>query len=412
VAEQQLPVGRYRPPFFFGYVVVAAATMIMMVAWGAYYSFGIFYKPVLIEFGWMRAQTALAFSLATALTGVMNAVSGILTDRFGPRRVLLCFGVFLGGGYLLMSSVTSLWQFYLFYGVMIGIGMGGPGVPILSTIPRWFAERRGMMSGVVMAGIGLGAVVMPSLASHMIQAYNWRTSYLTVGGIVLLVVSLGASVIRRGPLKDAEAADGTGVDTQASAFSGLKTVAATRQFWMVCAMFLCFGCCLLTTMVHLAPHATDMGLTSQEAAGLLAIIGGVSIVSKMAIGYLVDRIGSRKVFMMGFAALSLNYCLLFAASQTWMLYLFAGLFGMAYAGCVTPQATLVAELFGLHSIGAILGLAVLCLHIGGAIGPWVAGLIFDTAGSYRLAFVMLVVITIIGVTIAAFLKPLERAAAR
>jgi len=385
--------------------MIAAATLIMMAAWGASYSFGIFYKPVLLEFGWTRAETAIAFSLATGVTGIMNAVSGMLSDRFGPRRVLIVLGVLLGTGYMMMPLITNVWHFYLIYAALIGVGMGGAGVPIISNIPRWFAARRGMMSGIVVAGIGLGAVVMPPLANGLIQAYDWRTSYLIVGGVLLLVMLTGSYFMRRGPLGDPKPGDPVDRFSQGSSISKLKSLAGNRQVWLVCGIFICFGWCLMTTMVHLVPHATDQGLTPGAAAGLLAVIGGVSIAGKMAAGWLVDRVGSRKVFLGGFIFLTLGYVVLIFATETWTFYLFAVIFGLAYSGCTVPQAPLVAELFGLRAIGLILGLAVLCLHFSGAAGPYLAGWVFDVSGSYRPAFILLAGLTALGALITILLKP-------
>jgi len=386
--------------------MIAAATLIMMAAWGANYSFGIFYKPVLLEFGWTRAQTAVAFSLATGVTGVVNAVSGVLSDRFGPRRVLILLGILLGGGYLMMSRITDIWQFYLFYAVLIGVGMGGAGVPIISNIPRWFAARRGVMSGIVVAGIGLGAVVVPPLANALIEVYDWRTSYLIVGGALLLVMLSGSYFIRRGPLRD-PVSTGDAVDelSRGGIFSTLKTLAGMRQVWLVSGIFICFGWVLMTTMVHLVPHATDKGLTPGSAAGLLAVIGGVSIGAKLAVGWIVDRVGSRKIMIVSFICLTLGYVVLICAAETWTFYLFAVIFGLAYGGCAVPQAPLVAELFGLRAIGLILGVAVLGLHFSGAAGPYLAGWVFDVAGSYRPTFILLAALTVVGALITAFLKP-------
>ncbi|GAG09031.1 unnamed protein product, partial [marine sediment metagenome] len=147
------------PRFYYGYIVVAVAFIIIMLGYGTRYSFGIFFKPVLTEFEWPRAMVSGAFSLSMIFYGLLGIVMGGLNDKFGPRIVLTLSGILIGLGYFLMSLVSSVWQFYLFYGVIIGTGMGGYWVPTLSTVARWFTKRRGMFNGIVLTGTGLGTLI-------------------------------------------------------------------------------------------------------------------------------------------------------------------------------------------------------------------------------------------------------------
>src|SRR5262245_11021131 len=148
------PSSPAEPGIFYGYTIVAAASFIMVLIFGVHYSFGIFFKPVSTEFGWTRAMTAGAFSLVWIPQGLLASVMGGLNDRFGPRLVLTICGFLIGLGYLLMSQITALWQLYLFYGVIVGAGLGGTFVPLVSTTTRWFVKRRGLMAGIVAAGVG------------------------------------------------------------------------------------------------------------------------------------------------------------------------------------------------------------------------------------------------------------------
>ena len=154
-----------KPEFFYGYIVVVAAFLIMVAIFGLYYCFGIFFDPMLLEFGWTRAMTSGAFSLSMVVYGLLNVAVGGLTDRFGPRMVVTICGLLIGLGYLLMSQISAVWQLYLFYGVIIGAGMGGSFIALLSSVARWFVKRRGMMTGIVMAGIGIGTLIGPPVAS-------------------------------------------------------------------------------------------------------------------------------------------------------------------------------------------------------------------------------------------------------
>jgi len=356
-------------------------------------------------------MTSGAFSLAAVLRGLAAIVVGDLTDRFGPRVVVTICGLFLGLGYLLMSQATAIWQLYLFYGVLTGIGMSGPGVPLLTTIARWFITRRGLMTGIVFAGIGLGTVIVPPVANYLISSYDWRTSYLILGGSILALNSLAAQFLRFDPAQIGQVPLGSRTENgqhsvmETRAFT-LKEAVKFSQFWAVCLIYLCFGFCLFATMVHVAPHVTDLGISPTHAANIIATIGLVSIIGKVGIGLVIDRIGSRLAFIIGFGTMVLSFLWLMIAEETWMLYLFAVLFGFAYGAGITPQSTVIAELFGLSSLGLIMGVALFSFTIGAAIGPLLAGYIFDVFFSYRIAFLIFSAVALLGIIITMLLKPL------
>ncbi|MFC2003075.1 MFS transporter [Chloroflexota bacterium] len=401
-----------RSSFFYGYVVVAVATIIMFANWGTFYSFGIFFKPVLTEFGWTRAMTSGAFSLATILQGIVAIPAGRLTDRFGPRIIITLVCLLVGLGYILMSQINSIWQLYIFYGIMIGMGMGGTFVPLLSTTARWFVARRGLMTGMVVAGIGAGAIIIPPMSNWLISYYDWRISYVILGSAILVISLPAAQFLRRDPTQIGQMPYGQrereGQQFQARARSvSFKKAVGTWQFWTVCGMFFCLGFCLYSIMVHIAPHATDLGISAANAANTLAIIGILSIVGKIGMGYVIDRIGSRKVWIIGFISMSIALFLLLGAIDIWMLYTFAAIFGFAYGACVAGEAPIVAELFGLVSHGVILGLATFSFTVGAALGPFQAGYIFDLTSSYQTAFLIFGVVAVLGLLLTAILKPIS-----
>ena len=363
--EVRQPPGT-EPQFFYGYIVVVAAFLIMMVMFGVYYAFGVFFKPVLAEFGWTRAMTSGAFSLSWIVSGLLAIVMGRLTDRFGPRLVMTLCGFFLGLGYLLVAQISAVWQLYLFYGVIIGIGMGGAFVPLMSTVARWFVKRRSMMTGIVVAGVGMGSLIAPPVASRLIATYDWRLSYIILGSIILVVVVLLAQLLRRDPTQVRQVPysenEEQGFKPETEGFS-LKEAVCTKQFWLVSAMFGCFGFCALAIMVHIVAHATELGISAASAANILATIGGMGIVGRVVLGTAADRIGNRQAFIIGFIFMSAALFWLMPATEAWMLYLFAAVFGFGYGGCATSESPLVAELFGLSSHGLIMGLLLSALQV-------------------------------------------------
>jgi len=402
------------PRFFYGYIVVGAALLIMAIMWGAYNSFGIFFKPVLTDFNWTRAIISGALSLSWIVQGLLGIVMGRLTDRFGPRVVLTISGLLVGLGYLLMSQVGAVWQLYLFYGVIIGAGMGGSWVPIVSTVARWFAKRRNLMTGIVLSGVSIGTLIGAPVASRLISAYDWRMSYIVVGGIVLVVGVLAAQFLRRDPTQaNQEPYSGSEGEKQEPVSEthslSLREAVHTQQFWLASGMFFCLGFCVYTIMAHIVLHANGLGISPTSAADILATIGGLSIVGRIVLGSAADRFGNRRVFIIGFILMAATLFWLVPAKEAWELYLFAAVFGLAFGGCITSESPLVARLFGLSSHGLILGVVnLLGFTLGAAVGPLIAGYIFDMTSSYQLAFIVTAATGVVGLILTVLLKPIEK----
>lgn len=402
-----------RPRFPYSYIVVGAALLIMAIMWGAYNSFGIFFKPVSTAFNWTRAMTSGGLSLSWIVQGVLGIVMGRLTDRFGPRLVLTICGFLVGLGYLLMSRIGTVWQLYLFYGVIIGAGMGGSWVPIVSTVARWFVKRRNLMTGIVMTGVSIGTLIGAPVASRLISAYDWRTSYVIVGGIVLVGVVLAAQFLRRDPTQARQKLYSGSEGEKQEPISethplSLREAVHTQQFWLTSGMFFCLGFCVYTIMAHIVLHAIGLGISSISAANILAIIGGLSIAGRIVLGSAADRFGNRQVFIIGFILLAAALFWLAPAKEAWGLYLFAVVFGFAF-GCAVSESPLVAELFGLSSHGLILGVInLLGFTFGAAVGPLIAGYISDMTSSYQLAFIICAAMSVAGLILTALLRPIEK----
>ena len=394
---------------FYGYFVVAASFIIMLGVWSAYYAFGVFFKPLLNEFGWTRAMTSGAFSLATINSGFMSLAMGWLTDRVGPRPVMTVCGLFLGLGYFLMSSISAIWHFYLFFGVIVGIGMSGSFVPIMSTVPRWFVSKRNLMTGIVASGIGGGGFIGPPVASWMISNYGWRMSYVIMSGVVILLVVLSAQIIKRDPAQVGLQPYGGKVEDKLQSSPedediSLRKAVLTSQFWLVFGNMFCFGLCVFSIMVHISPHAIELGMSPFKAANILALVGGFGIAGKIILGRAGDVVGSRMTLILGFILMSTTLIFLVPVKSSWALFLFACVFGFAFGGCAVSHPPLVASLFGLNSLGMVFGLLNFGFSSGGAIGPLFTGLMFDSFSSYRLAFTVLAIFSFIGLILMVFLK--------
>jgi len=382
----------------------------MFVMWGAYYSFGIFFKPLLVEFGWTRAMTSAAFSTSFILTGVFGVFAGRITDRFGPRIVVTICGLFLGLGYVLVSQTNALWQLYLFYGVIVALGMSSGVIPLQTTIARWFVKRRGLMNGIVVSGIGVGMLVIPMVANWLISNHGWRTSYIIVGIIALVLTILPAQFLRRNPRRGRELAYGDTKLAAGDSYSkqgfSLREAARTREFWLLVMATLCFTLAEGTIMVHIVPHAIGLGISSASAALIIAVIGAISIAGRVLMGSTADIIGNKRAWLICLALVTISLFWLLVARELWMLYLFAVIFGFGYGGLSVLISPMVAEHFGLTSHGFIFGVVVMFGGTGGmAIGPVIAGHIFDVTGSYQLAFIIYAVLGVIGLILTSLLRP-------
>lgn len=399
-----------KPKFFYGYIVVIAAFFMMVLMLGLLYSFGIFFNPLLDDFGWTRAETSGAFSLCWLIAGFFYIVSGKLTDLFGPRLVGVVCGFFLGLGYMLMSQVNSVWQVYLFYGVFIAIGISGAWPALTPTVARWFVKRRGLMTGLVTSGVGFGTLLISPVAERLIAVYDWRTSYVIIGGVVLVFTILAAQFLKRDPHQMGQLAFGETKVNKGSPITpaqglSLQESIHTWQFWAFCVINLFFGFCQHIISVHIVPHITGVGISSADAAVVLAAIGGMNAISRIALGAMSDRIGVKLSFVFTFILMALAFFWLLVAKELWMFYVFALLFGFGWGGFSALQSLVTAELFGLSSLGVLIGTTSFAYTAGSAIGPVTAGYIFDTTGQYTYAFWASAIVSTISIIISLMLKP-------
>jgi len=388
-------------PFYYGYLVAAACFSIQAVGIGTYISFGIFFKYLIAEFGWSRALLSGAHSLTLLVAGFLGIFVGRLNDRYGPRIVMTVTGFLFGLGLTLMSMLREVWQLYLFYGLIVGMGMSSVDVIALSTTARWFVRKRGLMTGIVKVGTGTGQLLVPIAAGMLIVTFGWRDSYIVIGltGMFLLI-GVG-QLLRRDPafmgvLPDGDVErGGRGIISEERGMA-LNEAVRTRSFWTICFTNLVAVSCLMVVMLHIVPHATDMGVPVMVAAGILSTIGGVSMVGRFVTGMFIDLLGNRRSMIICFVLLISALLWLQVARELWMLYLFAAVYGLAHGGFFTVISPIVAEYFGVKSHGVLFGIAVFSGTIGGALGPILAGHIFDVTKSYSLAFWIITALAAIG----------------
>jgi len=413
-----------KPPWlFYGWIVVAAAFCVALVAYGAQYSFGIFFKPLSADFGWSRVLVSGAVSLFMFLRGALAILTGWATDKYGPRKTVAAGGFILGLGLVLTSQISAAWQLYLFYGLMVGFGLSIAFAPLVATASRWFISKRGLAIGIVVAGTGMGTVVMSPLARYLISVYEWRLSYIIIGLLAWLVVIPAALFLRRSPeekgllplSKDTVADKGnssvvTKGDSLAPEKGGfsLRQAMKTRGFWLLLAIIIFWSICVQMIMIHIYPHVTDLGIPEVVAANFLLAIGLFSIIGRLVMGAISDRLGGRLTLAICLIVQALAMFWLLAAADIWTFYLFAAVFGFAYGGCVPQLPVIAGELFRLRSIGGIVGVQMFGVAIGGAIGPLLGGYVFDVTGSYYIAFLVSGISTILALVLLTLIRASKR----
>ena len=403
---------RERPQRFYGYTIVAACFLIQGIGVGSFIAYGVFFPSLIDTFGWSRTMISGASSMALLLMGFLGILTGALNDRFAPRIIMTVTGVILGGSYLLLSQMDAVWQLYLFFGLMTGIGQSSIDVIALTTTSRWFSARRGAMTGLVKVGTGAGQLVMPFLAGLCITRLGWRSTYIIIGLIVLVFIVGAGQLLRRDPAQMGQVPDGRNHDRDDAAppaESGLSFAQALRcpPFWMLWALNLLAVASMFVIMVHIVPHASDLGVATLQAAGILSTIGGVSMLGRFSVGFAIDWIGSQRCMQICLVILLASFIWLPMARDAWMLYAFATIYGIAHGGIFTVISPIVAELFGIRSHGALFGLVVFGGTVGGAIGPILAGLVFDVTRSYHLVFMSLIGLAALSLFLTLLLRPAQ-----
>ena len=398
--------------FFYGYIIVVVSLLMLFVMHGISSSWGIFLSSLEGEFGWSRAAISGAHSMGFLLGGIFSILLGSVSDRLGSRMIMTVGGIVFALGCFLMSRVTAMWQVYLFYGVLVSLWGSPANVSLLSTTMRWFTSKRGLMSGIVKVGTGLGIMIIPVFSSHLISNYGWRTTFVILSFICLAVVVPLAQLLRRDPSQKGLKPYGESTERAAALKPGdtgfsPQQAFRIRQFWIVCAAFFIMWYCGNGLLVHLAPHAIDIGIPATQAARLISIIGGASIIGRLVIGVAGDRAGNRWVLTLCFIIVVASMSWLLLSVQLWQLYLFAAVYGFAHGGFFSLISPLIAELFGTRSHGTLFGIASFFGMSGGAVGPLVAGRIFDVAGNYQLAFLLIIGFSAAGFILSLMLKPVK-----
>ncbi len=407
---------------FYGWRVAGACFLNLFAIVGImYYSFPVFYSPLIQEFGWSRAQVTAGFAVSIVVIGPLFGISaGILIDRFGPKKILL-FGLFAAGaafaGYGFMSA---LWMFYLLYFMQTaGYVTAGP-IPNQVLISRWFDRWRGRAMALAYVGAGIGGAIAPVLAQFLISNIGWRGAMHAIsGGILLVLVPVSWLVIKNHPGDVGRLPDGKigrpgeagGAPQTGESLRSLRQVFRTREFWLIAlGSFLSIGA-VGGLIQHFVLFLRDRGLVAEKAAGVASFLLIASILGRVIMGWLADRIPKKYVMFIAFAAVAGAVPLLYAGDVTRMAYVFAFVFGFGMGADYMLIPLVTAECFGVRSLGKLMGIIITTDSLGQAFTPVIVGRLFDVNRNYNLGFALVAVMAVAGAVTVLFLRP-DRAQAQ
>jgi MFS family permease len=396
-----VPLPREPMTLFYGWVIVGVGIVVTCVGFGAMLTLSVFLQPVAEAMGWSRTGIATAALLNFLCMGLGAFMWGALSDRYGPRIVVLCGGVLLGLGMVLASQASTLLRFQLLYGAIVGVASGSFYAPLIATTTKWFTRNRSLAVALVSAGVSVGSTVMAPLARWMITSFDWRTAMWAIGDLVWLVIIPAAFLVRN----PAAADTGPAATVGASPDLTIGQVVRTPQFAAIALTH--FACCAAHSgpIFHMVTHAIDRGVPAMAAATVLSVAGLASLAGKIGCGLFADRVGAKWTLVAGLALPAVAILLYLLTGGLASFYALALVFGFAYGGVMPLYAIVVREYFGARIMGAAFGAVSLAATLGMALGPWLGGWAYDALGSYAWMFIGSSAIGVGAVAIALTFRP-------
>jgi MFS family permease len=401
--------------FPYGWVILAVCTLMTTVTYGLMYSYGVFFKPLAAHFDWDRATVSAVYSVSLIMRGAISIWIGWLADRHGARIIMLFCGFMMGLGLVLTSQISQLWQFFISYSLIEAIGLSGTFGIATAMTARWFTRNRGFALGIVSAGIGVGTLFIVPGSERLIKAVEWPKAFLISGLVAAVIMMIAALFLKPAPSNGNAVSGQNGsvrgrfaINQGATAELTLGQAVRSRPMLIMMASFMAMIFCTQMLIVHLYNYATDIGLDPLLAAGLVSLVGVMSISGRLIMGAWAEKLGIYNALII--------CCVLFIVSMTglavfhsvWALFVFAVIFGFAYGG-ETPQVPLfVGKFGGTKNMAALVGLTLFVGNIGGALGPWVGGKVYDLTSGYQWAFAIGVVAGLVALTLALVLKKENR----
>jgi MFS family permease len=370
----------------YGWVVVGAGALMGCVAIGTVFSLAVFLQPMSEATGWSRTGISSAMTIVFVAMGLGAFGWGALTDRFGPMVVVLSGGLLLGLGVAAASRATSLLEFQLVYGIVVGGAAGAVFAPTIATVTGWFEKRRSLAVSLVSAGMGMAPLTISPFAGWLITTYDWRTAQLCIAILAWVVLVPVAFLVRRPPSTVVRAG---AASNSVPGDPGMTVGQALRspQFIVLAATF--FACCATHSgpIFHTVSYAIACGLPPLTAVTIYSAEGLAGLGGRLVFGLSGDRFGAKRTLVVGLLIQAVAAGAYFFTRQLSEFYAVALVFGLAYGGVMPLYAVIAREYFPMRIMGTVFGAATMVSSLGMALGPAVGGLIYDHTGSYGLLYI-------------------------
>jgi MFS family permease len=397
----------------YAWIILLAACVLGIVSRADSTSFAVFVDPLVDKFGWKRGDISFAYALAF-FAGLPAMVGmGWLGDRFGARKLMIVASFVISAGTVLLGTIKELWQFYVYYGLFVGsLGNAAFIVLLPVIVTRWFHRQMGLALGIYWAALGAGPMFFAPLFRWLIDTRGWEQTFTIVGVILGAILLVFSTLIRSSPEEkgvSAYGAEGSARKERVSAEpavapTGLRDILAKRPVWLLMGVHHigCVGHAII--LAHVVSMATFRGLSGMEAAGVLSTIAGVSVFSRFAFSILTERYGGRACLAWAVIGQSSAVFILLFASEAWVFYAFAVVFGVCYGGEMVGFPIINRQLFGDKApLASIYSFEMLGASIGMGAGGWLGGLLFDFSGTYTSAIIASAAIGYLGVPLALYL---------
>lgn len=400
-----------QPRVFYGWIIVAVACMIVGIGMGLMLSFGVLIEPLETTFGWGRGQIGQGVLYGWIMYGLFSLIFGTLSDRIGMRRILVVGGLMFGVGLFGLSRMQSLWQFYLFHGLLVGGGIGAFLVPLTSTVTRWFTRYRGLVVAIVNSGAGLGSMMFGRTTRSLLMVMDWRSTLLFYGILACAVLLPLAWLVRNHPHEMGLEPYGdipspllpSGVRAQ-DAYT-FRDVIATPAFWLIALMHTL--CCAAHSgpLFHMVSNMLDHGIEKLAAATVFAMAGLASIPGRIVTGLLAERFGSKSMLVLWLLSQATVIVLYRVVEGQTSFTLLAIVFGLSYGSVMPLYAMVTREFFGPSVMGTSYGAIFFLSCTGMGVGAWVGGRLFDSSGTYQLMYLLSFTASVVGALCAVALRP-------
>lgn len=407
---------------FYGWVVLAAAALAYFLGAGVLiYPFGVFLPVICKEFNWSRGAVSGAVTLLLTLAGVSGPLAGMFIAKFGARRAIV-MGNLLGGlGMLLLAVHSHLWQFYVGYGVLVGLGFGFGGTIATTTLANnWFVKRAPLAMSIIMASGGMGSLIMIPVIVVMIGSVGWRSTYMALFAIVLLFgVIVPGLLIRNRPEELGQIPDGVAASEPGKVVSSallrklyktpvdftVREAMRTGSLWLIMVFFMTAVFAVSMVLAHQVAFLVDMGIAAGIAGTALGLLTGMSTFGRLGIGFLGLRYNIRPLAIAALTLMTIGMAFILVTKSLPMVFVYTVILGIGYGGVTVATLSLFPAYFGRTNYAKIVGFTVPLVTLVGSTGAPLAGAIFDATKSYTMPFTIAVLALILGLICLIFARP-------